>query len=105
MKRPAEQLAACDDSSCEFLVNPIPRPKVQILSISTRPAVERVVLVDTRKPNSIVILRQVRELLRAHKIAVSDEIPMKPDASRPMDDAMLDWIAREEGLILCGVAD
>jgi hypothetical protein len=105
MKRPSESIASCDDSSCELLVSPIPRPRVQELRVSTRPRKRRVVLLDSRKPNSIVILRQVAELLRAQGIEVAPEIRMKDDASRPMDAAVLDWIAREEGLLLCGIAD
>jgi hypothetical protein len=105
MKRPIDKLAVCNDSSCEYLVNPIPRPKMQILSISTRPKRERVFLIDSRKPNSLFILRRTQELLRARGIEVVDQIYVKSDPSRPLDAATLDWIAREEGLILCGVAD
>ncbi len=105
MKRPSETIASCADASCELLISPIPRPRVQELLVSTRPKRRRVVLVDSRKPNSIVVLRQVSELLRAQDIEVETEITIKEDPSRPMDGAMLDWIARDEGLILCGIAD
>lgn len=105
MKRPSETIASCGDSSCELLISPIPRPRIRELHVSLRPIKRRVVLVDSRKPNSIVILRHVVELLRERQIEVESEIRVKDDASRPMDAPVLDWIAREEGLILCGVAD
>jgi hypothetical protein len=108
MKLPRETFATsittCD-ASCELLVSPIPRPRVQELRVSTRPKRRRVVLLDTRKPSSIEILRQAAGLLRARGIDVEPEIRIKDDPSRPMDAGVLDWIARDEGLILCGVAD
>jgi hypothetical protein len=105
MKPPSETIASCADSSCELLISPIPRPQIQEVVVSTRPKRRRVMLVDSRKPNSIVVLRQVAELLRAQHVEVVAEIPVKDDPSRPMDGPVLDWIAREEGLILCGIAD
>lgn len=106
MKRPRDTIASCDEgSSCELLVSPIPRPRVQELRVSTRPRRRRVVFLDSRKPSSIGILRQAAELLRARGIEVEDEIRVKDDPSRPMDAGVLDWIAREEGLLLCGIAD
>lgn len=104
MKLPSTTIASCD-TSCELLISPIPRPRVQELRVSTRPKRRRVVLLDSRKPNSMAILREVAELLRARQIEVEPEIRMKDDPSRPMDSGVLDWIAREEGMILCGVAD
>jgi len=100
-----EGIPSCDDTSCELMISPIPRPRVQELRVSIKPKRRRVVLVDSRKPNSIVVLRQVAELLRAEHIEVEPEIRMKPDPSRPLDRAVLDELARDEGLILCGVAD
>ena len=105
MKPQSETIASCADSSCELLISPIPRPRIQEFVVSLRPKRRRVMLVDTRKPNSIVVLRQVADLLRAQQIEVVPEILVKDDPSRPMDGPVLDWIAREEGLILCGVAD
>ncbi len=104
MKRPSETIASCD-ASCELLISPIPRPRVQALRVSARPQRRRVRFLDTRKPNSLAILRQAGELLRARGIEVEPEIRIKDDPSRPFDAGVLDWIAREEGLILCGVAD
>ena len=104
MKRPSDHIASCD-ASCELLVSPIPRPRVQVLRVSARPRRRRVVFLDSRKPSSILVLRHAAELLRARQIDVEPEIRIKEDPSRPMDSGVLDWIAREEGLLLCGVAD
>jgi hypothetical protein len=104
MKLPSETISTCD-ASCELLISPIPRPRVQELRVVTRPKRRRVVLLDTKKPNSLAIMRQVGELLRARGIEVEPEIRSKGDPSRPMDAGVLDWIARDEGLLLCGVAD
>ena len=100
-----DTMASCDDTSCELLISPIPRPRIQQLQVRTRPTRRRVVLVDSRKPNSLAVLRHVAELLRAEGIEVASEIRTKPDPSRPLDGNVLDEIARDEGLILCGVAD
>ncbi|HSK05234.1 MAG TPA: hypothetical protein VK932_28495 [Kofleriaceae bacterium] len=105
MKRPSESIASCDDGSCELLISPIPRPRVRELRVSVRPKRRRVRFLDARKPNSLAILRQAGELLRAQGIEVEPEIRIKDDPSRPLDAGVLDWIARDEGLILCGVAD
>lgn len=105
MKRPDHSIASCLDSSCELLVSPIPRPRIQELAVSRRPRVRRVRFVDSRKPNSLRVLREASELLRARGIEVDPEIYMKEDPSRPMAPEVLDWIARDEGMILCGVAD
>lgn len=104
-KRPSDTIASCDDSSCELLVSPIPRPRVQALRVQARPRRRRVRMLDTKKPNSLAILREASALLRARGIEVEPEIRIKDDPSRPWDAGVLDWIARDEGLILCGVAD
>lgn len=105
MKRPDTTIASCLDSSCELLVSPIPRPSVQTLVVRRRPRVRHVRFVDSRKPNSMRVLREASQLLRDRGIEVDPEIYMKEDPSRPMAPAVLDWIARDEGMILCGVAD
>lgn len=95
---------ACE-SSCELLVDPIPRPRAQRLSISTRPKQRRVKILDSRKPNSIVVMRLVAGILRDAGVEVDPDIRMKDDPSRPIEADVLDWIARDEGLLLCGIAD
>jgi hypothetical protein len=105
MIKPKESIVSCGDTSCEILVSPIPRPKAQRFNVSTRPRKRRVALVDTRKPNSQAILRSVQAILRSKGIDVVEEILTKSDSSRPMANTMLDEIAKDDGLILCGVAD
>jgi hypothetical protein len=105
LTRPAERIASCGDVSCEFLVDPIPRPRPQPLTITLRPEKQQVVFVDSRKPNSLVILRRAQQLLRDRGVDVEDEILQKRSAGVPMDEQTLDRLALEGGLILSGVND
>jgi hypothetical protein len=102
---PAARLESCSGTACELLVDPIPRPRPAPLRVHVRPEVDRVVLVDNGKPNSIAILRGARELLRARGIDVDEEIPVKGSAGVPLDDALLEQLAAERGLVLLGVND
>lgn len=102
---PAKQLASCGDVSCELLVNPIPRPEPDHISIALRPRTPRVTFLDHRKPNSTAILRHAQELLRERGIEVNEEILTKDDASVPMTAAQLSSLANEPGLVVCGVSD
>jgi nucleotide-binding universal stress UspA family protein len=102
---PALRIESCDSSSCELLVDPIPRPRPESLTVSTRPAVDQVVLVDNGKPNSMAILRGAQALLRERGIDVAEEIPVKASAGIPLDEALLERLARERGLVLLGVND
>ena len=102
--RPADRIASCGDSSCEFLVDPIPRPTPPPITLMS-PQKREVVLVDNRKPNSMAILRRTQRLLRERGIVVKDEILEKADASRPMKPQVLDRLAEERGLVVFGVSD
>jgi hypothetical protein len=104
-KMPAKQIVSCGDVTCELLVDPIPRPKPEPILITLKPKQRRVVLVDGKKPNSMAILKMAQILLRKRGIEVRDDILVKPLANRPMPDEMLDELARDPGLILCGVSD
>ena len=104
-EKPETRIVSCGDVSCEFLVDPIPRPRPAPFSVTAVPSQRRVVLVDSNKPNSIAILRRSQELMRERGIEVEEEIRVKANASYPLDDATLDELAREGGLILCGVSD
>jgi hypothetical protein len=88
------------------MVSPIPRPKVPVFRVSTRPTKRSVYFVDTWKPNSLAILRRAKTLLDQLGVSTS-EIWSKEDPSRPLTPAELDRIVREgEGaLVLLGVAD
>lgn len=88
MKLPDTSIASCDDASCELLISPIPRPRVQTLQVSTRPKQRRVTLIDSRKSNSIVVLREVANMLRARDIAVTAEIRVKDDPADVRGDAV-----------------
>ena len=105
MRVPETQIVSCGDITCEFLIDPIPRPKPTPFTVNLRPRVRRVVLVDNGKPNSIAILRRAQRILRERGIDVKDEIDVKPDASEPMPDGMVGRLAEEDGLLLLGVND
>ena len=101
----ARPLSECD-TECEILVSPIPRPKMPVFQVSTRPTKRSVYFVDTWKPNSLAILRRTKALLDERGVSTS-EIWSKKDPSRPLTPAELDRIVREaEGaLVLLGVGD
>src|ERR1700756_2533460 len=102
---PSKQIVSCGDVSCELLVDPIPRPKPAPIKITVKPTRRRVVLVDNKKPNSLAILTRAQALLRSRGIEVREDILVKPLASVPMPDEMMDELAKESSLILCGVSD
>jgi hypothetical protein len=104
-KMPAKQIVSCGDVSCELLVDPIPRPRPEPIIVQLKPKKRRVVLVDNRKPNSMAILTRAQRIFRERGIEVGDEIFIKPSAAHPMADDMLDQLAQDPGLILCGVSD
>jgi hypothetical protein len=102
---PAARVESCSGTACELLVDPIPRPRPEPLAVTVRPELDRVVLVDNGKPNSMAILRRAQHLLRAHGVDVGEEIPTKGSAGVPLDDALLERLAAERGLVLLGVND
>lgn len=103
--KPADQLISCDDVSCEVLVDPIPRPTPDPITITLRPQVPRVTFLDHRKPNSTRVIEYTQRVLRERGIEVRDEILIKGDASVRMSDAMLQSLADEDGLVVCGISD
>ncbi|MGW6729643.1 UGSC family (seleno)protein [Nocardia sp. NPDC055029] len=102
---PDARIVSCGDITCEFLVDPIPRPKPPAITVNTKPAKREVVLMDNHKPNSMAILRGAQAILRERGIPVRDEIRVKLNPSAPFSAAELDEIAAEGGLILVGVSD
>ena len=102
---PAKQLTSCGDVSCELLVDPIPRPTPEAITVSLRPEVAKVTFVDHHKPNSKVIMGYAQGILRDRGIEVEDQILIKADASTRMPEAMLQSLSQERGLILCGISD
>ena len=93
---------SCGDDSCQVLVSPIPRLKVQSLAVC-RPRARRVRLVDSNKPNSLGILTRTKALLEARGVAA--EVDKKGPASLPMDEELLKRLSTERGLVLVGVLD
>jgi hypothetical protein len=102
---PASRIESCDGVACEVLIDPIPRPRPEPLTVRMPADVDRVVLVDNGKPNSMTILRGVQALLRARGVEVAERIPSKPSAGIPMEADLLDEIGEERGLVLLGVND
>lgn len=103
--KPTEQIASCGDVSCEFLVNPIPRPKPPAIEVNTTPENREVVFLDNHKPNSLIILRGAQRILRERGVPVREEITVKLNASLPAPASELDELAATGGLILCGIGD
>ena len=102
---PAKQLTSCGDVSCELLVDPIPRPTPDPITVIIKPSVARVTFVDHHKPNSKVIMQYAQTILRDRGVEVRDEIVIKDDASVRMPDALLQSLSGEGGLVLCGISD
>jgi len=102
---PTQKIASCGDVSCELLVDPIPRPTPDPITVVSKPKERRVVLVDNKKPNSMAILKRAQIIFRERGVDVEDEIRIKPLANKEMPDEMLNDLATNTGLILCGVSD
>ncbi len=102
---PSTHIESCSDTTCEILVDPIPRPRPEPLTVKVRPDIEQIVLVDNGKPNSMAILRNAQRILRDRGVDVAEEIPSKGSAGIPLDDTLLDRLAGERGLVLLGVND
>ena len=102
---PAKQLTSCGDVSCELLVDPIPRPTPDPIKVTLKPSVPRVTFVDHHKPNSRLIMEYAQNILRDRGVEVRDDIVIKADASTRMPEALLQSLAGEGGLVLCGISD
>ncbi len=102
---PATRIESGDATGSEVLVDPIPRPRPEPLTVRTQPEEPRVVLVDNGKPNSMAILRGAQALLRERGVDVAEEIPGKPSAGIPMEADLLEALSGERGLVLLGVND
>ncbi len=103
---PAQNLVSCGDVSCEFLVDPIPRPRPAPIKVTLKPEKSEVLLMDNGKPNSMEIMRRTQTVLRARGIKVRDEIIAKDvSAAFPVQGELLAKLSREKGLVLSGVND
>lgn len=102
---PADRLVSCGEISCELMIDPIPRPTPEAISITLKPKQRRVTFVDHSKPNSALIMAYAQEILRERGVEVRNEILDKGDASVRMTDTLLQSLVDEEGLIALGVSD
>jgi len=103
--KPADRLVSCGDLSCEYLIDPIPRPTPDRIHVTVKPRVAEVVLIDSNKPNSMAIMQAAQAMLRERGIKVQDEIRIKVNASLPMPDEQMAAVLKEPGLIVCGIND
>ena len=98
MQVPSTRIESCGDVSCEFLVDPIPRPRPSPLTVKLQPDTPLVIFIDSGKPNSIGMLKRAREILRERGFEVDETIEQKGSSGIPMPDAMLDRLAATSGL-------
>jgi hypothetical protein len=103
--KPADRLVSCGDLSCEYLIDPIPRPTPDAIHVTVKPKAREVVLIDNNKPNSMAIMQATHALLRDRGIKVKDEIWVKTNASLPMPDDQMTAVLKEPGLIVGGIND
>lgn len=105
-KIPEQAIASCGDISCEFLVNPIPRPMLEPMQVRLKPEEPVVTLMDNSKPNSMGILKRAQAELKKRGVKVRDEILIKKaSAAVPVFGEQLAMLKAEKGLILSGVND
>jgi hypothetical protein len=103
---PEQSIASCGDVSCEFLVDPIPRPDLEPMKVRLKPEVAEVILMDNSKPNSLEIMTRAHAELRKRGVKVRDQILTKAVVNAfPIDGAQLAQLSKEKGLVLSGVND
>jgi len=105
-KLPEQNIASCGDISCEFLVDPVPRPDLEPMKVRYKPEVPEVILMDSTKPNSLEIMTRAQAEMRRRGIKVRDRIQPKVVVNAfPIEGAQLAELSREKGLVLSGVND
>jgi hypothetical protein len=102
---PEQSIASCGDVSCEFLVDPIPRPDLEPMKVRLKPEVPEVLLMDNSKPNSMEILRRAQAELRKRGVKVRDIVTKVAVSAFPVDGAQLAQLSREKCLVISGVND
>ena len=73
---PADRIPSCGDVSCEFLVDPIPRPRPAPFTLTLRPEKPEVVFIANQKPNAPQILELAQKILRERGVDVREQIPV-----------------------------
>ena len=101
---PVQRLASCGDTSCEFLIDPIPRPRPAPFAVRMRPERAEVVFIANQKPNALQVLERAQAILRARGVRVRDEIYRKT-AGGAVQGELLEQLKKERGLVLSGVND
>ena len=102
---PVDRIVSCGDISCEFLIDPIPRPKPAPFTVTMRPQERHVTLVDNSKPNSLEILQMAQQMLRERGVTVTEKISRKASAGVPLHERRLAKFSEERGLLLLGIND
>jgi hypothetical protein len=100
---PAQQIASCGDVSCEFLVDPVPRPRPKPFKLNLKPEKREVVFITNQKPNAPQIIELAAKMLRERGIAVKEKAYYKHDGT--VQGEVLTQLKQERGLILSGVND
>lgn len=90
--------------NCQILVSPFPSPVPEVLPVQERPVERRVLLIDSRKPNSLSILEMVRKRLIAGDIPC-EAIEKKKNPVGGEEAARTAQWARFRGLLVLGVFD
>lgn len=100
---PADRIPSCGDVSCEFLVDPIPRPRPAPFTLTLRPEKPEVVFIANQKPNAPQILELAQKILRERGVDVREQMVHKSGGT--VDGELLAQLKQERGLLLSGVND
>src|SRR5437868_419959 len=101
---PAASIPSCGDVSCEFLIDPIPRPVPPPFKLTLKPRAQRVRLIDNEKPNAMEILRMTQSILRGRGVEVEEEIISKFSGT-PVEGDLLKKLKQDPGVLLFGIND
>ena len=103
-KMPAASIPSCGDVSCEFLIDPIPRPVPPPFKLTLKPRAQRVRLIDNMKPNALEILQMTQSILRSRGVEVEEEI-IRKFSGTPVEGDLLAQLKKDPGLLLFGIND
>ena len=103
-KIPVAAIPSCGDVSCEFLIDPVPRPVPPSFKLTLKPRAQRVRLIDNLKPNSLEILKMTQSILRDRGVEVEEEIIGKFSGT-PVEGDLLLKLKKDPALLLFGIND